>query len=54
MFYVPYSRIELVEGADPETFEVIYEITDDTTDQVKSDARDAHSRYYSGKKVAPR
>ena len=54
VFYVPYSRIELVEGADPETFEVIYEITDDTTDHVKSDARDAHSRYYNGEKVAPR
>ena len=62
IFYLPDSTIYEVQGADPETFEVIYEITevitddntDDNTDHIRSDARDAHSRYYNGKKVAPR
>lgn len=50
VFYVPYHEIKLVEGADASTFEVVEE----TSNDVKSDARDAHFRYYSGEQVAPR
>jgi len=50
VFYVPYYEIKLVDGADASTFEVIEE----TLNDVKSDARDAYFRYYSGEQVAPR
>ena len=48
IFYLPDSTIYEVEGADPETFEVVYEVLGD----VRSDARDAHSRYYNGERVS--
>ncbi len=50
VYIVSTYDLTRVEGADPETFEVIYDITD----HIRSDARDAHSRYYNGEKVAPR
>ncbi|MEC8525168.1 MAG: DKNYY domain-containing protein [Pseudomonadota bacterium] len=50
VFYVPYHEIKLVEGADASTFEVVEE----TSNDVKSDARDTYFRYYSGERVAPR
>ena len=50
IFYVPYYEVRLVEEAEVESFEVITETNNDVT----SDARDAHFRYYSGEKVAPR
>jgi hypothetical protein len=50
VFYVPYHEIKLVEGADASTFEVVEE----TSNGIKTDAQDAHFRYYSGEQVAPR
>jgi len=50
IFYLPDSTIQEVEGVDLNTFEVVYEVLG----EVRSDARDAHFRYYNGERVAPR
>ncbi|TPD54539.1 MAG: hypothetical protein C9355_07940 [Thalassolituus maritimus] len=48
IFYLPDSTIQEVEGVDLNTFEVVYEVLG----EVRSDARDAHSRYYNGERVS--
>jgi hypothetical protein len=50
IYYVDANNINEVQGADVSTFEVI----DETSNDIRSDARDAQTRFNWGEKVAPR